>query len=150
MLDLFVDSISSLISNAPPVGGGALPLGQPGSGGGGAPGAQPPSGGLPVWLPLAMFGFLAFLLISSALAGRKEKKERQSMLDAVGKNDKVQVAGMIGTIVELKGDHVIVKVDESNNTRITFVRGAIQNVLKSSKKRESDADVVPEPEKIEA
>ncbi|MEM8835765.1 MAG: preprotein translocase subunit YajC [Planctomycetota bacterium] len=149
MLDLFVDSISSLIANAPPVGGGAVPLGPSGTGGG-AGGAAPPQGGLPPWIFLAMFGFLAFLLVSSALAGRKEKKERQSMLDALGKNDKVQVAGMIGTIVELKNDHVVVKVDESNNTRITFVRGAIQNVLKSSKKRDSDADVVPEPEKIEA
>jgi len=40
--------------------------------------------------------------------------------------------GIIGSVVELKPRTVVLKVDESSNTRITFSRDAIQQVLDQS------------------
>ncbi|MBT8485655.1 MAG: preprotein translocase subunit YajC [Phycisphaerales bacterium] len=77
-----------------------------------------------------MLGLLVVMIILSTLGPRREKKRREAMLSAVKKHDRVQtVGGVIGAIVELKPDFVVLKVDESANTRITFARSAIQQVL---------------------
>jgi preprotein translocase subunit YajC len=48
------------------------------------------------------------------------------MVQALEKNDKVRtIGGIIGTVVDVKGDEVILKVDESNNTKIRVVSSAI-------------------------
>ncbi len=39
------------------------------------------------------------------------------------------IGGVIGSVVEVKPDYVVLKVDESSNTRITFSRSAIQQIL---------------------
>ena len=58
------------------------------------------------------------------------KKKRKALLSTVKKHDRVQtVGGVIGSIVEVNPDTVVLKVDESSNTRITFARSAIQQVL---------------------
>jgi preprotein translocase subunit YajC len=73
---------------------------------------------------------LVALIAFSFLGQRKDRKKRESMLSAVKKHDRVQtIGGVIGSIVELKPDVVILKVDESSNTRMTFARSAIQQVL---------------------
>ena len=55
------------------------------------------------------------------------------MLNAIRKHDRVQtIGGLIGSVVEIKTDTVILKVDESSNTRITFSRSSIQQVISSS------------------
>lgn len=80
------------------------------------------------------------MLAISIFSQRREKKKRAELLSAIKKHDKVQtIGGVVGSIVELKPDHVVLKVDESSNTRITFARSAIQQVLKSS-------DAPPSPE----
>jgi len=108
-----------------------------------APGAAPglpPAGtsggtGFPPSIWLILFGFLVLMLVMSFGSQRREKKKRAAMLNAVKKHDKVQtVGGVIGAIVEIKPDYVVLKVDESSNTRITFARSSIQQVLASSEK----------------
>jgi preprotein translocase subunit YajC len=108
-------------SQAPPAGGG-------GPGGGGA--APPnPFGGSFLFI---MLGLIVVFLIISAMGPRREKKRREAMLSAIAKHDKVQtVGGVIGSIVEVKPESVVLKVDESSNTRITFAKSAIQQVLES-------------------
>jgi preprotein translocase subunit YajC len=80
-----------------------------------------------IWLlPLA----LVFIMMS--MGGRKEKKKRAAMMAAMGKGDKVQtVGGILGTVVELRDDEIVVKVDENANTRLRFARSAIQSILES-------------------
>jgi preprotein translocase subunit YajC len=39
---------------------------------------------------------------------------------------------MLGRIVEIKGDEVVLKVDDASNTRIRFVKSSIQTVLKQA------------------
>ena len=65
-------------------------------------------------------------------------------MSAIKKHDRVQtIGGVIGAIVEVKPDEVVLKVDESSNTRITFARSAIQQVLAASgegKKAPAESD----------
>ncbi len=73
--------------------------------------------------------FFLFMMRSQ----RKEKKKRQQMIDSVKKNTKVvTVGGILGTVVELKENEVVLKVDESSNTRMRFNRSAIQGVISTN------------------
>ncbi len=87
------------------------------------------SQGLPMvyWLlPIA----LVFFMFS--MGGRKDKKKRAAMMAAMTKGDKVQtVGGILGTVVEVRDDEIVVKVDENANTRLRFSRTAIQSILES-------------------
>ncbi len=79
------------------------------------------------------FTFLMLLLVGmivfSMFSGRKQKKRRAAMLDTLQKRDTVLTrGGVFGTIVEIKPDRVILKVDESSNTRITVLRDSIEQV----------------------
>ena len=61
---------------------------------------------------------------------RKEKQKKQELLNSVAKNDRVlTIGGIIGTVVQVKGDEIVVKVDESTNTKISIIRSAIRDVL---------------------
>ena len=96
---------------------------------GGAGGAAPPS---PFGGPMMMmiFVMIGAMLLMSILGSRRDKKKREQMMGSLKKRDRVQTAGgIIGSIVELKPDTIVLKVDESSNTRITFSRASIQHVL---------------------
>lgn len=82
---------------------------------------------LTMLLPVALF-----FIIISMMGGRKDKKKRAAMMKAMAKGDKVQtVGGILGTVVEIRDDEIIVKVDENANTRLRFARTAIQSILES-------------------
>jgi preprotein translocase subunit YajC len=64
------------------------------------------------------------------VGGRREKKKREQMLAGIKRHDKVvTIGGIVGSVVELKDDSVILKVDETSNTRITFSKSAISQVM---------------------
>jgi len=72
------------------------------------------------------FGVVWFVMI---LPKRKQDKERQNMLTNMKRGDEVQtIGGIIGKVVDPKEDRVLVKVDESSNTKIWFSRSAIAKV----------------------
>ena len=84
--------------------------------------------------------FLA-MIIFSFMGQRRDRKKREAMISAVKKHDKVQtVGGLIGSVVEVKTDTIVLKVDESANTRITFARSSIQQVLTSASSGTSPED----------
>jgi preprotein translocase subunit YajC len=61
---------------------------------------------------------------------KKKQQEHKKMLETIQKNDRVcTIGGIIGTVVEVKGDEVILKVDESSNTRIRVRTSAIATNL---------------------
>ncbi len=73
------------------------------------------------------------MIVFSFMGQRRDRKKREAMIGAVKKHDKVQtVGGVIGSVVEVKSDTIVLKVDESANTRITFARSSIQQVLTSA------------------
>lgn len=91
---------------------------------------QQPSGlfgpGMMTWVFLIIFLFIGM----SFLSQRKEKKRRKNMLSNLGRNASVQtIGGIMGSVIEVKGDTVVLNVDQSSNTRMTFSRAAIQQVL---------------------
>ena len=80
------------------------------------------------FFPMLML-LLVGMIIFSFFGGRKQKKRRASMLDSLTKHDQVLTrGGVFGTIVEIKPDRVVLKVDESSNTRITVLRDSIEQV----------------------
>ncbi len=92
--------------------------------------APPPPGpgGNMIWVLL--LGVMFIFIFSQFFGQRKEKKKRAEMLAAMTKGKKVQtIGGIIGTVVEVRDNEVVVKVDENANTRIKFARSAIQTVL---------------------
>jgi len=91
--------------------------------------AQRPYGNVAwIWIIL-MFVLMYFLLFRGP---QKQKQQRKKMVQSLQKNDRVQtIGGIIGTIVDIKGDEITLKVDESNNTKIKVVSSAIgKNISK--------------------
>ena len=77
---------------------------------------------VPFGLIIAVFYFLIIR------PQNKKQKDAQSMLSALKKNDKVVTAGGLrGTVVSVKDDSVILKVD--TNTKLEFNKSAISSVL---------------------
>ncbi len=110
-----------LAQTTPPAGSPGQPGGPPGGGAG-----QGIGGNLFFGLVLAMIVFYIFLFRGQ---GRK-RRAAEKMVQALKKNDRVQtIGGIIGTVVATKGDEVVVRVDESSNTKMTFVRQSIQRIL---------------------
>ena len=138
MFDLEFPLVLAQDGSSAPIGGDT-PV-QPDGAAGGT--GTPPSSGSPfgtAFLPL-MLGLLVIMIIFSSLGPRRERKKREAMLNVIKKHDRVQtVGGVIGAIVELKPDFVVLKVDESANTRITFARSAIQQVLTSSDDKDASS-----------
>ena len=81
----------------------------------------------PMFVPMiVLFGVMYFVMI---LPKRKQDKQRQTMLKEMKRGDEVQtIGGIIGKVVEAREDKVLVKVDESSNTKIWFARSAIARV----------------------
>jgi preprotein translocase subunit YajC len=106
----------------------------------GAASAPGPGGGLlsnPLILIVLVFGIFYFVMFRDQ---RKKKGQRQQMLESLKKGDKVlTIGGAMGTIVGVKDNEITVKVDESSNTRIVFVRSAIDRVVSSREDAQSPA-----------
>ena len=93
-----------------------------------ADGSQPAPPDITSMLPFLLL--LAGMFIFMTMGSRKKDKERKKMLGDLKKNDKVRtIGGMIGTVVEVREKDVLVKIDESNNTRVKFVRDAIGEII---------------------
>ena len=75
-------------------------------------------------LPLGVFAMIIWR------AQRRERQKTSDMLGNIKKNDRVMtIGGVIGTVVAVKENEIVIKVDESTNTRMTFIKRAIQQVL---------------------
>jgi len=78
-----------------------------------------------------MFVMLYFIIFRGP---QKQKQQHRKMLETLQKNDRVRtIGGIVGTIVDIKGDEITLKVDESNNTKIKIVASAIGKNLAKDK-----------------
>lgn len=86
--------------------------------------AQPTNSFLSMVLPFVlMFAIFYFLLIRPQ---QKKQKQRNSMLGALKKGDKVvTIGGLHGTIVEITDAIVVLRVNDV--TKMTFDRSAISS-----------------------
>jgi preprotein translocase subunit YajC len=82
------------------------------------------------WLLPLLILVMVFFLFSSSRSKKTEQKQRDDMLRNLKRGDRVMTAGGIhATVVDVRESDVILKVDESTNTKIKFSRDAIKRVL---------------------
>ena len=63
------------------------------------------------------------------------------MLGGIKKHDTVRtIGGVIGSVVEVKPETVVLKVDESSNIRMTFARDAIQQIIDVDERSSVDSE----------
>ncbi|MBM3320196.1 MAG: preprotein translocase subunit YajC [Candidatus Eisenbacteria bacterium] len=89
------------------------------------------SSGAPGWSMLILFGGLFviwwFLFLGPQI---KRQKEKQKMLAALKKGDRVLTrGGLLGTIIGVKEKEQIVVVRLSENVKVEVVRSAVEGVL---------------------
>jgi preprotein translocase subunit YajC len=89
--------------------------------------AQSPLGSLGGMLPMLLFMFIIIYFLMIRPEQRKQK-ERQKLLSAIKKGDRVMTAaGMFGTVGNVKDATVMVKIAE--NTTVEFSKSAITTIL---------------------
>ncbi|MHC4455785.1 MAG: preprotein translocase subunit YajC [Planctomycetota bacterium] len=93
--------------------------------------AQRPFGTSYWFFIIAMFILMYMILFRGP---RKKQQEHKKMVQSLNKNDRVRtIGGIIGTVVDIKGDEITLKVDESTNTKIKIAPSAIGKNLSQDK-----------------
>ncbi len=79
------------------------------------------------WTMLIWFLPMMIILYLFMFRGpRKQKQEHKQMVQSLSKGDKVRtIGGILGTIVDVKDDEIVLKIDESSNTKIRVTPAAI-------------------------
>jgi preprotein translocase subunit YajC len=97
---------------------------QDNNGGSPAPAATRQVSPLMQFLPLILIFVVMYLFLMRG--PRKQQQKHKQMVQSLNKNDRVRtIGGILGTVVEVKGDEVVLKIDESNNTKIRVSTSAI-------------------------
>jgi len=79
---------------------------------------------LPMVLIIAVFYLFMFR------GPKKKQQQHQQMLSALKKNDRIRtIGGIIGTVVDVRDEEVVIKIDEATNTKMRIVRSAISKVF---------------------
>ena len=84
--------------------------------------------GMPLLIGMVLFVGVFFFMTSRSQ--KRERKKKSDLLDNLKKNDRVlTIGGVIGTVVNVADNKVVLKVDEATNTRMTFIKRSIQQVV---------------------
>ncbi len=85
---------------------------------------------------------ILFMWFMVFLPQRRERKRHAQMMTGMGKGDKVVTnGGIIGTVVDVREGEIVLKVDESSNTKMKFLPDAIRGVVeKKGGEKTDDAD----------
>ncbi|HWE03439.1 MAG TPA: preprotein translocase subunit YajC [Tepidisphaeraceae bacterium] len=124
--------MSTIVMNAATILAHAATLGA-------APAPAPGGAGGILSSPLVpMIAVMAIFMFYSFNSKRKQEKAKQDLLNGMKRGDRVQtIGGILGTIVEVRETEVVVKVDESNNTKIKFARSAVNRVIGEEEKADA-------------
>ena len=97
-----------------------------------APGTVPEPG----WVrsfPFLLVGLVLLILMFRNPKG-KEAAKRTDMLAKLKKGDEVQtIGGEFGRVVDTRDDRVLLKVDETSNTKIWYSKNSIHKVVTEEK-----------------
>jgi preprotein translocase subunit YajC len=93
------------------------------------PAGQP---GFLQWVPI--IGVVVIMWLFLSRSKKTQDRKRDELLKSLKKGDRVQtIGGIIGNVVEVRDGEVLLKVDETSNTKIRFARSAIHRVLDEEK-----------------
>lgn len=81
--------------------------------------------GMLIWM-----GVLFIVMYMFMIRGPKKKQQQHTnMVKSLKKNDRVcTIGGIYGTVIEVREKEIVIKIDESNNTKMKVTPGAIRNV----------------------
>lgn len=114
-------------------------------GGGGGGGAPPNPMSSMMFMLVAMFAVMYFLVIRP---GQKDQERRARFLENLKKGDRVSTAGgLIGKVAEIREREIVLKIDDSNGTRVHVYKAAIRELMDAKKE---EGDKTEKPDKPEA
>lgn len=110
--------------------------------------SRPPGGG-PMELMFPLLLGIAFVYFFIIRPQKREQEEKQNLLAALKKNDRVlTTGGMYGTIVNIKEDEVTLSVDDQAKVKIRFAKSAIARVVKAdAEEKPAASDPAPSEKK---
>jgi len=98
-------------------------------------GTGSPWGGSTLWLMLAMVLVMYFFIFRGPR--KRQEQQMQKMKTSLQRNVRVRtIGGIIGTVVDVREDEVVIKIDETNNTKMRVTMGAIGKVLAEEEGKE--------------
>jgi preprotein translocase subunit YajC len=98
----------------------------------GKPAPRPGSTYTTLLLMVLVFAVMYVLLLRGP---RKQQQQQKLMIQSLKKNDKVRtIGGIYGTVMDVKGDEVVLKIDEATNTKIKVSTSAIGKNLSQGEK----------------
>jgi preprotein translocase subunit YajC len=87
----------------------------------------------PMMVILIGFAFVYIFLIRSK---KRQDRQKQEQLNQIKRGDRVQtIGGILGKVVDVEERKVLLKVDESSNTKIWFSRNAVHRVLPTDEEK---------------
>jgi preprotein translocase subunit YajC len=93
---------------------------------------QPKPFGSSLWLYIGLMLILMYVMLFRG--PQKQKQQHKQMVKSLQRGDKVQtIGGIIGVVTDIKEDEIMLKVDESNNTKVKIVPSAIGKNLSKEK-----------------
>ena len=105
--------------------------GAPGAAAASQPVQDPPFWASPM-TPLILLVIVMYVFMFRTKKG--QEKKRQDLINALKKGDEIQtIGGEFGRVMETRDDRILVKVDESSNTKIWYARSAIHRVVGAEK-----------------
>jgi preprotein translocase subunit YajC len=90
------------------------------------------SGFLSFMAPLFLIAVIFYFLL--VRPQKREREKQDNLLKALKKNDRVvTIGGVVGTIVNIEPESKVVTLKVDDNTRMVFLRSAIQGPFAESK-----------------
>jgi len=76
---------------------------------------------------LLMFVVVYFFMFRGP---KKKQQQHKQMLDNLKKGDRIRtIGGILANVVEVRENEVVIKIDETNNTKMRITRGAIGEII---------------------
>ncbi|MDH4203271.1 MAG: preprotein translocase subunit YajC [Phycisphaerae bacterium] len=92
------------------------------------PQTQSPGSNPLFFVMIAVLGVYMFFIMFRG--PKKKQQEHQKMVQALSKNDRVRtIGGIFGTVLDVRDDEIVLKIDESTNTKMRVSPQAIATVL---------------------
>jgi preprotein translocase subunit YajC len=89
--------------------------------------SKPQGPNMMLWFMLPVLLVYMFFMFRGP---KKKQQEHNKMVSSLAKNDRVRtIGGVFGTVLDVRDDEIVLKVDESTNTKIRVSPQAIATVL---------------------